>query len=117
MKAISVMQNNDIELSSPELLFLAKSGQPYRGSVYVHYITGCVSIDLVSFKRFITSLREVTLTSEDIAQHIYKEINKVLNTESLNVTVYLTARGGIQQKISYGVPHAYEKMSSKVFQV
>ncbi len=91
-----------IEFMSPELLFLAQSGQPYRGTLYIKFISQGESINLLDLKKYITSLRAVTLNSEDIAYEIYNTIAGSMGADDLGVVVDLTARGGIQQRIAYG---------------
>lgn len=90
--------NTIIELFSPELLFLGKTGQPYRGSVIVKYRHSENSIDMLAFKRFITSLRSTTLLFEDVPMTINEWIanNLKTTTDKIFVSVQLTARGGIQ---------------------
>ena len=91
-----------IQYMSPELLFLAQSGQPYRGTLYINFTSQGETIDLLELKRYITSLRILTLNSEDIAHEIYDTIDNSISTDGLGVIVELSARGGIQQTLSYG---------------
>jgi NADPH-dependent 7-cyano-7-deazaguanine reductase QueF len=102
LKKVSIQKGTNIEYSSKELLFLAKSGQPYRGTVYINFTSKGETIDLLDFKKYITSLRSVTLNSEDIAFTIYEKLNSTISTHNLGVIVDLTARGGIQQRIEFG---------------
>ena len=99
---IAIQKNSTIEYSSKELLFLAHSGQPYRGTLYVQFTSVGETFDLVTFKQYITSLRSVTMSAEDIAYTIYEKINNTIQSKNLGVVVDLTARGGIQQRIIYG---------------
>lgn len=99
---VTAKEGTLIEYMSPELLFLAQSGQPYRGTLYIKFISKGESVDLVDLKKYITSLRSTTLNSEDIAFTIYDKIAASIRTEALGVVVDLNARGGIQQRISYG---------------
>lgn len=101
-RKVDAKEGTKIEYMSPELLFLAQSGQPYRGTLYVHFISKGESFNLIDFKKYITSLRSVTLTAENIAYEIYQMIQKNVDVEALGVIVDLTARGGIQQRISFG---------------
>lgn len=101
-RKVDAQKGTKIEYMSPELLFLAQSGQPYRGTLYVHFISKGESFNLMDFKKYITSLRSVTLTAENIAYEIYEKIQANVNVNSLGVIVDLTARGGIQQRISFG---------------
>jgi len=91
-----------IQYMSPELLFLAQSGQPYRGSLYINFISTGETFDLLDLKKYITSLRSLTLNAEDIAYEIYETINQSISSKDLGVVVELSARGGIQQTLSYG---------------
>lgn len=102
LKKINIQQGSHIEYSSKELLFLAQSGQPYRGTVYVNFTSQGETIDLIDFKKYITSLRSVTLNAEDIAFTIYQKLNESFSSMNLGVIVDLTARGGIQQRIGFG---------------
>jgi len=101
-RKVDVKAGTKIEYMSPELLFLAQSGQPYRGTLYVHFASKGESFNLRDFKKYITSLRSVTLTAENIAYEIYETIQTNVDVDSLGVIVDLTARGGIQQRISFG---------------
>ncbi|HSR73706.1 MAG TPA: hypothetical protein VLL31_02595 [Sulfurovum sp.] len=115
-RKIDAKEGTKIEYMSPELLFLAQSGQPYRGTLYVHFISKGESFNLVDFKKYITSLRSVTLTAENIAYEIYEKIQTNVNVGSLGVIVDLTARGGIQQRISFGEDFTPVKKQN-IFQV
>ena len=95
-------KNSTIELFTPELLFLGESGQPYRGSVYIQIVISKKTLDLVSFKKYITSLRQKTMFVEESSKTIYKDLVKVLKHNKIKVTIDLTARGGIQSRIMYG---------------
>lgn len=101
-RKVDVKEGTKIEYMSPELLFLAQSGQPYRGTLYVNFTSKGESFNLIDFKKYITSLRAVTLNAENIAYKIFEKIQKNINVDSLGVIVDLTARGGIQQRIGFG---------------
>ncbi|HIP20609.1 MAG TPA: hypothetical protein EYG70_05755 [Sulfurimonas sp.] len=102
LQKIEIKKGTKIEYSSKELLFLAKSGQPYRGSLYVKFTSLGDTIELTSFKKYITSLRDKTLNAEDIAYEIYETIVSVINVNDLGIVVDLTARGGLQQRLTFG---------------
>ncbi len=102
MKKIEIKKGTNIEYLSRELLFLAQSGQPYRGVVYVRFVSKGETFDLVDFKRYITSLRDTMFNSEDIAFSIYDKIDMSIKTKNLGVIVDITSRGGIQQRLSFG---------------
>lgn len=104
LRKVTINTGSTIEYSSKELLFLAKSGQPYRGTLYVHFKSIGETINLIDFKKYLTSLRAETFNAEDIASVIYGTINNNISTSNLGVTVDLTARGGIQQRIHFGEP-------------
>lgn len=99
---VKVVADTNIEYMSPELLFLAQSGQPYRGTLYVHFVSKGESVNLVDLKKYITSLRACTFTSENIAYEIFSKIKMAINTDTLGVIVDLSSRGGIQQRIHFG---------------
>ena len=99
---LNIQDGTKIEYNSKELLFLAKSGQPYRGSLYVKFTSLGETIDLVSFKKYITSLRSVILNAEDVAYEIYKTIKESIKVDDLGIVVDLSARGGLQQRLAYG---------------
>ncbi len=115
-RQIEVSTGTEVEYYSQELIFLAISGQPYRGSIYVHFTTKSKVMNLMDFKKFITSLRDITLPSENIAQYIFDKIIEYTN-EDLGIIVKLTARGGIQQTIKYGDSFSIETNKKNVFQV
>ena len=71
------------------------------------------TIDLLDLKKYITSLRSVTLNAEDIAYTIYRKIVDTINTNNLGVVVDLTARGGIQQRIRFR--EYFEPMVKEIF--
>ena len=102
LKKLNIQEATKIEYNSKELLFLAQSGQPYRGSLYVNFTSLGETIDLVAFKKYITSLRSVKLNAEDIAYEIYKTIKESIVVDDLGVVVDLSARGGLQQRLAYG---------------
>ena len=102
LATVNVVENTTIGYMSPELLFLAESGQPYRGTLYIHFISKGKSIELLDFKKYITSLRSCTFIAENIAYEIYRKIDTVIETENLGVIVDLSSRGGIQQRICFG---------------
>jgi len=116
MRIVEVQKDTTIEYSSKELLFLAPSGQPYRGSVYIKFISKGESINLIDFKKYITSLRETTLIAENIAYEIFSEIDSIINSKKLGVVVDITSRGGIQQRVSFG--KAFEPIiKANIFQL
>ena len=102
LKVVKIRKKTRVEFHSNELLFLAQSGQPYRGSLYVKFESLGESFNSIDFKRYITSLRSLTLNAEDIAYKIYRKIESSIVSEKLGVVVDLTARGGLQQRLSYG---------------
>ncbi len=111
-----IQEGTHIEYSSPELLFLADSGQPYRGSLHVDFLSVGETFDLIGFKKYITSLRAVTLNAEDIAYEIYTKIDTSIMSKNLGVVVDLSARGGIQQRLSFGTAFDVVKKAN-IFQV
>ncbi len=115
-RKVDAKEGTKIEYMSPELLFLAQSGQPYRGTLYVHFVSNGESFNLIDFKKYITSLRAVTLNAENIAYEIFNEISTNVNVDALGVIVDLTARGGIQQRIGFGVSFEPVKKQN-IFQV
>lgn len=116
MQKVAIAKESKIELSSNELLFLGVSGQPYRGSIYIAFDSLGESFDMLDFKRYLTSLRSQTFRSEDIAFEIYATIDTVIKSRNLGVVVELSARGGIMQRISYGVAFTPQKRAN-IFQV
>lgn len=116
LRKTSAKAGTSIEFMSPELLFLAQSGQPYRGTLYVNFVSQGESFDLTDFKKYITSLRSKRLASEDIAYEIYETIHSSVSVESLGVVVDLSARGGIQQRLSYGCTFQ-PQTKSNIFQI
>ena len=116
MKILKIHKGTRVEFNSNELLFLAKSGQPYRGSLYVRFESLGESFDLLDFKKYITTLRSKTLNAEDIAYEIYSKIESVLESKELGVVVDLSARGGIAQRLSYGAEFSVSKKNN-IFQV
>lgn len=116
LQKIDIQKETHIELASNELLFLARSGQPYRGSVYVAFSSVGESFDMIDFKRYLTSLRSLRLRAEDIAFEIYSTINASIESENLGIVVELSARGGIMQRLSYGAAFTPVKRAN-IFQV
>jgi len=116
MRTLDVIKGTNIQYFSPELLFLAQSGQPYRGCVYIHFESVGQSIDLRDIKAYITSLRSQKFIAENIAHEIYQKIQAHIKTKDLGVIVDLSARGGIQQRISFGVLFDVVKKNN-VFQI
>ena len=116
MKTIKIHKGTRVEFHSNELLFLARSGQPYRGSLYVKFESVGESFDTVDFKCYITSLRSKTLNAEDIAFEIYRSIQESMESKNLGVVVDLSARGGLQQRLSFGHEFAVTQKNN-IFQV
>ena len=102
LQKIEIHKETKVSFSSPELLFFAQSGQPYRGSLHVQFESVGESFDLLDFKKYITSLRSQTFYAEDIAFEIFSTIEQSIKSKNLGVVVELTARGGIQQRLSFG---------------
>ncbi len=102
LRKIIIQKETKITFNSKELLFLAQSGQPYRGSLSVQFQSVGESFDLLDFKKYITSLRSQTFYAEDIAFEIFQTINQSIKSKNLGVIVDLTARGGIQQQLTFG---------------
>lgn len=116
LKKVAVIAHTTVEYMSPELLFLAQSGQPYRGTLYIHFISKGESVNLIDLKKYITSLRACTFTAENIAHEIFNKIHSSIDVDTLGVIVDLTARGGIQQRIHFGA--AFEPIKKQnIFQV
>lgn len=116
LRKIALKEGSLLEYSSPELLFLAQSGQPYRGTLYVKFLSKGETFDLRDFKQYITSLRQMTFNAEDIACEIFETIKTNVSVENLGVVVDLSARGGIQQRISFGA--SFEPVQkANIFQV
>lgn len=113
---ISIQNGTRVEMSSNELLFLAHSGQPYRGSLHISFVSVGESFDSVGFKRYITSLRSRTFYAEDIAHEIFITIADSIETKELGVVVELSARGGIMQRISFGADFSVTRKNN-IFQV
>ncbi len=103
-----------IELSSPELLWLAESGQPYRGTLYIQFMSDGKTFDLISLKKYITSLRQKTIILEDIADTILEDMN-IMKNDSIGITVKTTARGGISSTIRAGKEYNQPESKPIVF--
>ncbi len=116
LKKVILKENSVLEYTSPELLFLGHSGQPYRGTLYVKFLSKGETFDLRDFKHYITSLRQMTFNAEDIAYEIFETIDSCISVGNLGVVVDLSARGGIQQRISYGDSFTPVKKTN-IFQV
>ncbi|MDQ7047777.1 MAG: hypothetical protein Q9M39_09305 [Sulfurovum sp.] len=102
LRTIAVIKDTMVEYTSSELLFLSHSGQPYRGTLYIHFVSKGESVNLVDLKKYITSLRSAIFTAENIAHEIYMKIHTAINVDTLGIVVDLAARGGIQQRIRFG---------------
>lgn len=116
MQKLQIQKDTKVEYLSHELLFLAQSGQPYRGTLYVKFTSVGETFNLLDFKKYITTLRDTKLNAEDIAYQIFTTISKNITTKDLGVVVDLTARGGIQQRISYGAEFSVTHKEN-IFQV
>jgi len=116
LNKIDIREGTRVEFHSNELLFLAHSGQPYRGSLYVKFESLGESFDTVNFKRYITSLRSITLNAEDIAYEVYSKIDETIESKNLGVVVDLSARGGISQHLSFGTEFVVTQKNN-IFQV
>ena len=116
LNIINIKKGTRVEFHSNELLFLARSGQPYRGSLYVKFESSGESFDTIDFKRYITSLRSSTLNAEDIAYEIYSKIDETIESKNLGVVVDLSARGGLAQRLSFGEEFVVTQKNN-IFQV
>jgi len=116
LKVINIQKDTQVQYSSNELLFLAQSGQPYRGSLYIQFTSIGESFDTLSLKLYITSLRSKKFYSEDIAHEIYSTIEESIQCENLGVVVDLSARGGLQQRVSFGTSFLPVKKEN-IFQI
>jgi len=116
LQKIDIQKGTRVEFHSNELLFLAVSGQPYRGSLYVKFESQGESFNLVDFKRYITSLRSKVLNAEDIAYEIYTTVEGSIDSKNLGVVVDLSARGGLQQRLSFGTEFVVTQKNN-IFQV
>jgi len=116
LEKLNAKEGTHLQYLTPELLFLAKSGQPYRGVVYISYTTLGESFNLLDFKKYITSLRSQTFLAEDIAYEIYNTIDNSIKSKNLGVVVDLSARGGIQQRVAFGTPFEVIQKSN-IFQM
>jgi len=115
-RKMNAKEGTKIQYMSPELLFLSQSGQPYRGTLYINFVSKGETFNLIDLKKYITSLRSVTINSEDIAYEIYAKISSNIKVKTLGVIVDLSARGGIQQRLAYGEDFQ-EIKKANVFQV
>jgi NADPH-dependent 7-cyano-7-deazaguanine reductase QueF len=115
-RKIKIKENSNVSYSSPELLFLGESGQPYRGTLYVSFRSQEETFDLRDFKKYLTSLRQRTFNAEDIAYEIFSTIAKNISVKKLGVIVDLSARGGIQQRVGFGTEFAPIKKAN-IFQL
>ena len=113
---IEIIHDTKVQYLSHELLFLAQSGQPYRGTLYINFTSCGETFDLLDLKKYITSLRDKRVNAEDIAYEIFTTITQSIHTKELGVIVDLTARGGIQQRISYGTAFSTVEKEN-IFQV
>ena len=116
LSKIVIKEDTRVEFHSNELLFLARSGQPYRGSLYVKFESMGESFDTIDFKRYITSLRSATLNAEDIAYEIFSKIDETIESKNLGVVVDLSARGGLAQRLSFGKEFVVTQKNN-IFQV
>lgn len=104
-----------IEFSTHELTFLGMSGQPYRGTLFIQYISNGEVLDLISIKKYIESLKFEKIVLENISSTIHNKINTALKNDSLCVTCKTTARGGISSTVRYGAKHSDPELKPIVF--
>jgi len=116
MRSIEVIAGTKVQYLSHELLFLALSGQPYRGTVAIAFESIGESFNLLDFKVYLTSLRSQTFTAENIAHEIYQKIQSHIKTKDLGIIIDLSSRGGIQQRLAFGADFALVKKET-IFQV
>jgi NADPH-dependent 7-cyano-7-deazaguanine reductase QueF len=116
LKTLSLQKGSRLEYSSLELLFLGQSGQPYRASLFIKFTSKGEGFDLRDFKRYLTSLRAKTFYSEDIAHEIFSTISNSISADDLGVIIDITARGGIQQRVSFGEEFTPTKKAN-IFQI
>lgn len=102
IKTVEAEKGCYIEQSTHELMFLGHSGQPYRGVLGVQYTTNNKAIEAISLKKYIETLRRETMLLENSAKIIHDNINTVLQSDTLCVTVRTTPRGGVSSTVKYG---------------
>ena len=95
-------QGTYIEFCTHELTFLGQSGQPYRGMLFIQYISEGRVVDMLALKKYIESLKLKTLLLEDVAKAIHTDLNVDLNNQQLCVTVKTTPRGGLSTTTRFG---------------
>lgn len=104
-----------IEFCTHELTFLGESGQPYRGMLFIQYITDNKVIELISLKKYIESLRSRTLVLEEVSSVIHSDINNLLKNDTLSVSIKTTPRGGISSTIRHGADYKTPDIKPIVF--
>jgi len=67
-----------------------------------YYPKGGKCIELKSLKYYIISFRNVGIFQEEVTKRIYKDLQKILNTENLKVTTVYNLRGGFETTCAEG---------------
>jgi 7-cyano-7-deazaguanine reductase len=73
-----------------------KTGQPDFGKVEITYVPSEKCIESKSLKFYLWSYRDEGAYCESLAAHIADDIVYAINPKKVEVTVYQSARGGIE---------------------
>jgi 7-cyano-7-deazaguanine reductase len=71
------------------------SGLPDIATVVIEYIPDKLCLELKSLKYYFVSFRNVGIYQEDVTNHIFKDIHRVLKPRYLSVKTVYNTRGGI----------------------
>jgi 7-cyano-7-deazaguanine reductase len=102
-------QDYSIHLEHPEFSALCpRSGYPDSGIIIVDYSPNLKVIELKSFKLFINSYRNVSISHESVATEIYRKLKTALKPKYLRVIGDFMRRGGVKTVITVGDRKAFE---------
>lgn len=97
---LSVKSDTNVKLKSKKLLFLNPDGQQERGELiinYAYHINKERIIDVKVLKEYITKLKTLVITPEQIAETIFNFLINAFKVFNLEVIVKLNERDGIRR--------------------
>lgn len=90
----------EINISFPEFTCLCpRSGYPDFATIAIRYVPDRKIVELKSFKLYLNSFRNASISHEEAANKIYSELEKKLKPRFLEVTGDFNPRGNVKTVI------------------
>ena len=90
-----------IEIVCPEFTSVCpKTGQPDFGTLTITYTPDAHCVELKSLKIYLQSFRNQGIFYENVTNHIFDDLNSLIQPRSLKVSAAFTPRGGISTTVT-----------------